>query len=171
LEEIMGKTNDNLKTAFAGESQANRKYLMYAEKAMSDGFPNVAKLFRAAADAETIHANRHWKALGMVRDTVLNVADALAGETYEVMEMYPPFLAVAQAEEEISAQQAFKGALEAEKIHMELYAKALDNVKSGKDIGAFRSYTCTVCGYTHIGGEIDKCPVCRAPWNKFREVA
>ena len=166
----MGKTNDNLKAAFAGESQANRKYLMYAEKAATDGLPNVAKLFRAAADAETVHANRHWKALGMVRDTLRNLEDALAGETHEVRDMYPGFLATAEAEEEISAQHAFKGALEAEKTHMDLYAKALDNVKGGHDIAEFRVYTCTVCGYTHVGGEIDKCPVCNVPWSKFREV-
>jgi len=166
----MSRTTENLKTAFAGESQANRKYLAYAEKAAADGFPNVAKLFRAAADAETIHALRHWRALGMVRDTVRNLEDALGGESYEVDQMYPPMLAQAQADQEISAQHAFKGALEAEKVHVDLYSKALDTVKNGKDIEAFQVWTCVVCGYTHTGGPIDKCPVCGAGWNKFREV-
>lgn len=166
----MSRTTENLKTAFAGESQANRKYLLYAEKAATEGYPNVAKLFRAAADAETIHAFRHWKALGMVRDTMQNLEDALGGETYEVEEMYPPMLAQAQADQEISAQYAFKGAMEAEKIHMDLYSQALASVKNSKDIGDFTAYTCMVCGYTHTGTEIDKCPVCSAPWSKFREV-
>jgi rubrerythrin len=166
----MGRTTNNLKEAFAGESQANRKYLVYAEKAETDGFPNVAKLFRAAADAETVHAHRHWRALGMVRDTQHNVEDALAGETYEVNEMYPAFLTAAQAEQEITAQHAFKGALEAEKVHMVLYAKALEAVKAGKDVPEFKAYTCPICGYTHVGEPIERCPVCSAKWDKFREV-
>jgi len=167
----MSRTTDNLKAAFAGESQANRKYLVYAEKAEADGFPQVAKLFRAAADAETVHATRHWRALGMVRDTAQNLQDALTGETYEVQTMYPPMLEQAIKDQEISAQYAFKGALEAEKVHVDLYTRALDAVKNGKDVAEFKAYTCGVCGYTHVGGEIDKCPVCNAVWAKFREVA
>jgi len=166
----MSRTTDNLKTAFAGESQANRKYLAWAEKAAADGFPNVAKLFRAAADAETIHAMRHWRALGMVLDTRQNLQAALEGETYEVQEMYPPMLEQAIRDQEISAQYAFKGALEAEKVHVSLFQQALDAVQNQKDIGEFRVFTCLVCGYTHTGGEIDKCPVCGAPWSRFREV-
>jgi rubrerythrin len=167
----MSRTTENLKTAFAGESQANRKYTAYAEKAAADGFPNVAKLFRAAADAESIHAGRHWRALGMVRDTANNIEDALAGETYEVQQMYPPMLAQAVTDQEISAQHAFKGALEAEKVHMDLYAKALATVRNGKDLDEFRVYNCGACGYTHVGGPIDKCPVCNAGWSRFHEVA
>lgn len=166
----MSRTANNLKVAFAGESQANRKYLAYAEKAEKEGFPNVAKLFRAAADAETVHAFRHWRALGMVRQTLENLEDALAGETYEVNEMYPKFLAQAQEEEEISAQYAFKGALEAEKVHKELFERAIEAVKAGRDLESFRAYTCSVCGYTHIGDPIDECPVCKAKWSAFREV-
>ncbi|MBM4394809.1 MAG: rubrerythrin family protein [Deltaproteobacteria bacterium] len=166
----MSRTTENLKTAFAGESQANRKYLAYAERAAADGMPNVAKLFRAAADAETVHALRHWRALGMIRDTVQNLEDALAGETYEVDQMYPPMLAQAQADQEISAQHAFRGALEAERVHVALYSKALNSVRSGQDIEEFRAWTCPVCGYTHAGGEIDKCPVCGVAFSKFREV-
>lgn len=166
----MSKTTDNLKTAFAGESQANRKYTLYAEKAVSEGFPNIAKLFRAAADAEAIHAGRHWRALGMLRDTQQNLKDALAGEIYEVEQMYPPMLAQAIEDQEISAQHAFKGALEAEKVHVELYKKALDAIQNGKDLEEFKVYNCVVCGYTHVGGPIDKCPVCGASWNKFREI-
>jgi len=170
LEAVMSKTHDNLKTAFAGESQAFRKYMLYAEKAEAEGLRNIAKLFRAAADAEFVHAGKHWKALGMVRDTLTNLKDALAGETYEVDEMYPSFLAQAQKDEEITAQYAFKGALEAEKVHKELYSKAIENLQQGKDIEPFSVYTCTVCGYTHVGGPIDECPVCKAKWSAFREV-
>ena len=166
----MSRTSENLKTAFAGESQANRKYTSYAEKAAADGLPNVAHLFRAAADAEAIHAARHWRALGLIRDTLQNLEDALAGETYEVNTMYPPMLAQAVADQEISAQYAFMGALAAEKVHVELYTKAVEAVKNGKDLEEFRVYNCGVCGYTHTGGPIDKCPVCSAGWNKFREI-
>ncbi|HNZ03879.1 MAG TPA: rubrerythrin family protein [Myxococcota bacterium] len=167
----MGKTSDNLKEAFSGESQARNKYVAYARKAAIDGLPNVAKLFRAAADAEEVHAQRHWKALGMVRDTLQNLEDGLAGETYEVEQMYPGFLAQAEKEQEISAAHAFKGALEAEKIHMTLYADAIAKVReTGKDIGEFRVYTCEVCGYTHVGDPIDRCPVCGVAWSKFHEV-
>jgi len=166
----MSRTTENLKTAFAGESQANRKYLAYAEKAVADGFPNVAKLFRTAADAETVHAFRHWRALGMIRDTVQNLEDALGGERYEVEQMYPTMLAQAQTDQEISAQHAFKGALEAEKVHVELYSKALEAVRAGRDIPEFRAWTCPVCGYTHVGEPIDKCPICNLPFDKFREV-
>lgn len=167
----MGKTSDNLKEAFAGESQARNKYTAYARKAAQDGYPNVAKLFRAAADAEEVHALRHWKALGMVRDTLQNLEDGLAGETYEVNVMYPEFLAQSEKEQEITATYAFKGALEAEKVHMGLYADAIATVKdTGKDIGEFRVYTCEICGYTHVGDPIDKCPVCNAGWGKFHEV-
>lgn len=166
----MAKTQENLKVAFAGESQAYRKYMIYAEKAEAEGFHNVAKLFRAAADAEAIHAWRHWRALGMIKTTLENLEDALKGENYEVNEMYPGFLAQAEKDEEITAQYAFKGALEAEKVHAKLYEQAIEAVKSGSDIPAFRAYTCTVCGYTHVGDPIDACPVCKAKWNAFREV-
>lgn len=166
----MGRTQENLKQAFAGESQANRKYLLYAEKAEADGFKNVAKLFRAAADAETIHAFRQWRALGMVRDTIQNLEDALSGETYEVEKMYPPMLANAQSEQEISAQYAIKGALESEKVHKVLFEKAIESVKNNKDMEDFRVWTCVVCGYTHVGEPIERCPVCNAQWSSFREV-
>jgi len=167
----MGKTTDNLKAAFAGESQARNKYIAYGRKAELEGMPNVAKLFRAAADAEEVHAIRHWKALGMVRDTLQNLEDGLAGETYEIVDMYPEFLAQAEKEQEITATYAFKGALEAEKIHQKLYAAAIEAVKAGaRDIEAFRVYTCEVCGYTHVGEPIEKCPICSVPWTKFHEV-
>ncbi len=167
----MSRTTDNLKAAFAGESQANRKYLAYADKAEAEGLPNVAKLFRAAADAETVHATRHWRAVGMIRGTLENLRDALQGETYEVNEMYPSFLAQAERDEEITAQYAFKGALEAEKVHMGMFERAIEAVKAGQDVAPFRAYTCTVCGYTHVGEPLDECPVCKAKWKAFREVA
>ena len=166
----MSKTTENLKVAFSGESQASQKYLAYAAKAELDGFPNVAKLFRAAADAERVHALRHWRALGMVRDTNQNLQDALAGETYEVEEMYPQMLAQEEVDQEISAQHAFRGAFEAEKIHIELYTAAIEAVQAGKDIEEAKYHTCLVCGYTHEGDDLERCPVCNAPWSKFQEV-
>lgn len=167
----MGKTTGNLKAAFSGESQARSKYVAYARKAEIEGMPNVAKLFRAAADAEEVHALRHWKVLGMVRDTLQNLDDGLAGETYEIDVMYPDFLTQAEREQEISATHAFKGALEAEKIHQKLYAEAIQAVKAtGNDIESFRVYTCEVCGYTHVGDPIGKCPVCNVGWKKFHEI-
>lgn len=167
----MAKTSENLKAAFSGESQARSKYVAYGRKAELEGMPNVAKLFRAAADAEEVHALRHWKALGMVRDTLLNLEDGLAGETYEIETMYPEFLAQAEKDQEITATHAFKGALEAEKIHQKLYAQAIETVKAtGNDIEPFRVYTCEVCGYTHVGDPIERCPVCNVPWSKFHEV-
>lgn len=167
----MSKTTDNLKAAFAGECQAYRKYLAYADKAEAEGLPNVAKTFRVAADAESVHATRHWRALGMIRGTIENLEDALGGERYEVNEMYPLFLGQAERDEEITAQHAIKGALAAEKVHITLFERAIEAVKNGQDLAPFRAYTCIVCGYTHVGEPVDECPVCKAKWKAFREVA
>ena len=166
----MSRTTETLKAAFAGESQANRKYLVYADKAEKDGYPNVARLFRAAAAAETVHATRHWRALGMARDTLKNLEDALAGETYEVDKMYPAFLKQAQNDEEITAQTAFGSALAAERVHMDLFQRAIESISNGNDINYISINTCTICGYTHEGNPIDECPVCKARWKDFREV-
>ncbi|MBN1422471.1 MAG: rubrerythrin family protein [Planctomycetes bacterium] len=168
----MGDSRENLKAAFAGESQANRKYLAYARKAEEDGFPNVAKLFRAAADAETVHALRHWRTLGMIRSTAENLEDAVAGESHEVEDMYPGFIQQAQQDAANSAEISFSGALAAEKVHRDLYGKALEAVRAGKDIGPATYFTCEVCGYTHTGGEAPgKCPVCGAPASKFHKTS
>ncbi|HAM35058.1 MAG TPA: rubrerythrin [Elusimicrobia bacterium] len=162
-------TTDDLKTAFAGESQANRKYLAFAKKAQADGFPQVAKLFRAAAEAETIHAMGHLTALGAVTSTADNLKAAVAGETYEYKEMYPPMLAEAQKENH-KAKTMFAWALKAEEVHARLYQKALDAVLSGKDLADSEIYLCPVCGHLELGKPNAKCPICNLPPEKYRRM-
>jgi len=163
-------SKENLEAAFAGESQANRKYLAFAKKADTDGYPQVAKLFRAAAEAETIHAHAHFKVLGGVGDTADNLVDAVAGEGYEFREMYPKFLAEAEAEENDAAVRSFRFALAVEEVHHGLYEKALESVKGGSDLPRMPIYVCPVCGNTFEGETPDKCPVCNVPKEKFFEV-
>jgi rubrerythrin len=167
----MSKSIDNLKTAFAGESQANRKYLAFAKKAEEEGFPQIAKLFRAAAAAETVHANNHFKAMDGVKSTAENLEAAIGGENYEVVSMYPPMLAEAETEGEKRAARSFKWALEVEKIHEALYRKAAEFFGKGKDVPATDYYVCPVCGYTHEGSMTEKCPVCSTPAEKFEKIA
>lgn len=163
-------TIDNLKAAFSGESMANRKYVAYAKQAEKDGFPQVAKLFRAIAEAETVHALAEFKAMGGVKTTAENLQDAMNGESYEFNTMYPEFLA--EAEKDGTNRQAitaFRFAAEAEKIHYDLYQQALEAVKAGKDIPETNVYVCTVCGHTTTGDAApDKCPICGAS-QKFYE--
>ncbi|MCW8797139.1 MAG: rubrerythrin family protein, partial [Chlorobium sp.] len=139
---------DNLQDAFAGESQANRKYLAFARKAEEDGLPQVAKLFRAAAEAETIHAHAHLRVMGGIKSTSENLEEAIAGEGFEFNEMYPKYLAEAQQEGNKPAEFSFKNALAVEEIHHGLYSKALDAVKAGSDMPAAKIYVCPVCGNT-----------------------
>jgi rubrerythrin len=162
----MPTTTENLATAFAGESQANRKYLAFAAKADKDGFPTVARLFRAAADAETIHALGHLNNMGGVGSTLENLQAAVAGETYEYKEMYPPMLAQAEKEAH-KARVMFGFALKAEEVHAKLYAAALGAIKEGRDLEGAEIYLCPVCGDIEIGRP-DKCPVCGAPGERFR---
>jgi rubrerythrin len=157
----MPTTNDNLAAAFAGESQANRKYLAFAKRAERDGFPNVARLFRAAAEAETVHAHGHLAALGGIGTTADNLAAAVAGETYEHTEMYPPMLAQAEAEGH-KAKRMFGWALRAEEVHAELYGKALDAVRRGEDLPDGEIYLCPVCGHVVMGRPTGPCPICGA---------
>jgi len=164
-------TNDNLQAAFAGESQANRKYLAFAKKAEEDGFPQVAKLFRAAADAETIHAHAHLRVLGGVKDSVSNLKEAITGEAHEFKSMYPEFLAEAEKEDNKPAVYSFKNALAVEEIHHSLYSDALKAVEGGSDLPAQPIYVCPVCGNTVLGAAPDKCPICNVPGEKFLEVA
>jgi len=166
----MSKTTDNLKAAFAGESQANRKYLAFAKKADEDGFHQIAKLFRAAAHAETVHAHNHLRAFDGVQSTVENLQAAIGGENYEVVSMYPPMLTEAEAEGDKRAARSFKWALEVEKIHETLYRKAAEELGLGKDLPAGDYYVCPICGYTHFGKMTDKCPVCGAPAEKFEKI-
>jgi rubrerythrin len=161
-------TADNLKAAFAGESQANRMYTAFAQKADKEGFPQIAKLFRAAAAAETVHALQHFKVMGGIKGTAANLEAAIAGEGYEFREMYPKFLA--EVGTDASARATFKNALAVEEIHHDLYAKALASLKGGTDLPARDVYVCEVCGNTVYGGAPDTCPICGVPGERFRKV-
>jgi rubrerythrin len=166
----MTTTAENLKTAFAGESQANRKYLAYAMKADKEGYPQIAKLFRAAAEAETIHALGHLQNLGVVGSTLDNLKDAIAGETYEYTEMYPPMAAQAEKEGH-RAKTMFKWANAVEKVHADLYQQALAALQAGRDLSAMEIYLCPVCGHLELGAAPEKCPVCGTPGAKFQKTA
>jgi rubrerythrin len=164
-------TSENLKAAFAGESQANRTYLAFAKKAEADGFNQIARLFRATAEAETVHALAHLRVMGGVKGTAENLQAAIAGEGHEFREMYPAFVAQAQAEGNKAAVHSFKDAMAVEEIHHGLYTKALKVQKVGKDLEPARIWVCPVCGNTVIGEEPpDTCPICSAPKDKFFEV-
>jgi len=163
-------TDKNLKDAFAGESQANRMYLAFAKKAESDGFPQIAKLFRAAAAAETVHAHAHFRVMGGVKSTAENIQAAINGEGYEFREMYPAFLKEAEAENNTAAAISFRNALTVEKIHHDLYSAALASLKSGKDLAGQDIFICDVCGNTVYGQAPEKCPICGAPKTKFTKV-
>ena len=163
-------TQDNLQAAFAGESQANRKYLAFATKADTEGFPQIAKLFRAAAAAETVHALAHLRVLKGVADTKQNLQAAIDGEGYEFKEMYPAFIEIAKKEGNQAAVNSFRDAMTVEKTHHSLYCKALESLNSGKDLASSSIFVCDVCGHTHVGEAPDKCPVCGAPKSKFKEV-
>jgi rubrerythrin len=160
----MSKTTQNLWTAFAGESQANRKYLAFAVQADKEGFHQAAKLFRAAAAAETVHAHAHLRALKAVGSTLENLREAVAGETAEFTSMYPAMISEAEAEGEKAARQSFTFANEVEKVHASLYQKAIDTLDTMTECDY---YICKVCGHTHEGHPPDKCPVCGANANAY----
>ncbi|MCX6134520.1 MAG: rubrerythrin family protein [Ignavibacteriales bacterium] len=162
----MTTTIDNLKEAFAGESQANQKYLSFSKKAEQDGFKNIAKLFRLTAEAEKIHAEGHFKSLDGVGSTAQNLQAAIDGETYEYTKMYPPMLQQAETDGH-KAKRMFAYAVEAEAVHAKLYAMALEAVKQGKDLTNVEFYLCTVCGYIEIGKPANDCPICGAKAEKF----
>ena len=163
------KTEKNLKDAFAGESQAHMKYLIFAEKAEREGKPNVARLFRAISYAELVHAMNHFKVLGLVKGTSENAQAAIDGETYEVENMYPSFLENAQDEDEKAAQNTIIWALEAEKIHSEMYKTAKSAVDNGRDADIGDVYICEVCGHTVEGKAPDVCLVCGVSKDKFKK--
>jgi rubrerythrin len=165
----MSKSIDDLKAAFAGESQANRKYTAFSRKADQEGFTQVAKLFRAAAAAETVHALNHFNALNGVKSTSENLEAAIAGENYEVVTMYPDFLKDAQEENDRPATRSFKWAWEVEKVHEALYREALATL--GKTTEVYDYYICPVCGYTVGKSAPSSCPVCGAPGAKFERVS
>ncbi len=156
-------TKDNLMAAFAGESEANRKYLAYANKAEKDGYLNAAKLFRAAADAETIHAHKHFEVAGMIGSTLDNLADAVKGETHEFQDMYPDFVQVAEQEGNKAAISSFTFAMKAEEVHARLYQEALDKLEEQEEVFY---YLCPVCG--NIEKFVpEKCSICGVPGTKF----
>jgi rubrerythrin len=167
----MNKTDGNLKSAFAGESQANRRYLAFAQKAEEEGFTQAAKLFRAAAEAETVHALNHLKTVGEVKSTLENLNTALGGETFEFTNMYPEYLAVAKEEKNKGATWSFDVANKVEQIHAKLYQKAIDAMKSKKDMPKVDYYVCSVCGNTVEGSAPDVCPICSSPKSKFSKTA
>lgn len=166
----MSSTESNLKEAFAGESQANRKYLAFARKAELQGYANVARLFRTAAEAETIHALGHLNAMDGVGSTEDNLRAAVAGETYEYREMYPPMLQQAVADSH-RAKRMFGFAVEAEAVHARLYQMALEAVSQGKDLAETNFYLCPVCGYIELGQPPAECPICGTKGERFQKVA
>ena len=165
----MPNTTENLKEAFAGESQANQKYRAFAKKADKEGFKNIAKLFRTTAEAERIHAEGHLKALDMIASTAENLQGAINGETYEFTEMYPPMVDLAQSEGH-KAKTMFKFAVDAEEVHAQIYTRALEAVKAGKDLDIGDFYLCPICGYIELGKAPEKCPVCGALGKVFHLV-
>jgi len=166
----MSKSKEMLEDAFAGESQANRRYLAFAEKADDDGFCQIGKMFRAAAKAETVHALNQLKAMGGIKTTEENVLAAIHGESYEFKTMYPDMLEVARKEGDKDAHTSFFYANEAEKVHAALFERALMYVKEGMDAQARDILVCPVCGYTVEGNAPEKCRVCSTPGSKFVEI-
>jgi rubrerythrin len=162
------KTEKNLRDAFAGESQANRKYLAFAKKADAEGYPQVAKLFRAAADAETIHAHNHLRALNGIGTTRENLMEAIAGETHEFKTMYPEMIAAAKEEKEIIALRSFMYANSVEKVHAALYTSALDKLETGLEDVEY--YICPECGHTVAGSPPMTCPFCGVDGSQFYSV-
>ena len=166
----MSKSTENLETAFAGESQANRKYLFFAEQADKEGHRQIARLFRAAAEAETVHARKHLTVLEGIRSTGDNLQAAIGGEHYEFTEMYPEFIRQAEAEGESKARTSFDLANQVEKVHHGLFKAALDMLEKKQALEDKTFYVCQVCGYTVEGEAPDKCPICGAPKVKFKPV-
>jgi rubrerythrin len=161
------KTEKDLLEAFAGESQANRRYLAFAKQADKEGYPQAAKLFRAAAEAETVHAHAHLRTLEGIKSTADNLKEAISGETYEFKSMYPAMIEDARQEGNKTAERSFSFANEVEKVHASLYQKALDNLDSLEEVDY---YVCSVCGYTCEGESPERCPVCGAKSSAFFEV-
>lgn len=165
----MATTNENLKVAFAGESQAFQKYEAFAKAAEKDGFTNIAKLFRTTARAEQIHAEGHLKALDGISSTLENLKVAKGGETYEFEDMYPPMLEQAEKEGH-KAKKMFKYAVEAEKVHAKLYELAIEAVQNGTDLTEVNFYLCPICGHIEMGTPPETCPICGAPASAYIQI-
>ncbi len=164
------KTEGNLKKAFAGESQANRKYIAFADQAEKEGLKEIAKLFRAAADAETVHAIEHLKAMGGIRSTKQNLKEAIEGETHEFQNMYPGMIQDAKDDKHQDAHISFFRANKVEEIHAGLYKKALEALESERDLNQERVFVCQVCGNTVEADAPDTCPICGAKKSQFKEI-
>ena len=165
----MPTTTENLKDAFAGESQANNKYLAFAKKAEKDGFTNIARLFRTTAEAERIHSEGHLKALEGIGSTTENLQTAIDGETYEYTEMYPPMLEQAETENN-KAKRMFKYAVGAEEVHAKLYKLALEAAQRGEDLSETEFYLCPVCGHIEFGSPTENCPICGAKAESYVQI-
>jgi len=166
----MSSTQKNLQEAFAGESQASRRYLFFAEKAESEGHPQIARLFRAAAEAETVHAGNHLRAMGGIGSTGDNLKAAIGGESYEFTKMYPGFIKQAKSENNKKAEITFDYANKVEKIHHSLYQKALEVLGAGQKLKAEPYFVCQGCGNTVAGEAPERCPICGAPRKMFKLV-
>jgi rubrerythrin len=166
----MYKTEANLQTAFAGESQANRRYLFFADRAEKEGYPQVARLFRAAAEAETVHARNHFNAMDGLGATKDNLMAASMGEHYEFTRMYPPFIATAEEEDNQRARTSFEYANEVEQIHHRLFEEVLKAVNGGQTLKNEPYFVCPVCGNTVAGAAPEKCPICGTARDKFKRV-
>lgn len=162
----MTTTMDNLKEAFAGESQANQKYRAFAKKAEQDGYPNLARLFRTTAEAERIHAEGHLKAMDEICSTIENLQSAIQGETFEYTKMYPPMLTQAEADGH-KAKRMFNYAIQIEEVHARLFKMALEAAQQGKDLAETEFYLCPVCGRIEFGKPTEACPTCGTKPDKF----
>ncbi|KUG19101.1 MAG: rubrerythrin family protein [Methanomicrobiaceae archaeon] len=163
-------TKENALEAYAGESQANRKYAVFSEKAAAEGFPAVAKLFKAASEAEAVHAKRILFLLEMVEMTEENLKKSMEGETREFRTMYPAFIEEAKNERKHEAEVIFTHAMKAEEVHANLYLQALESIRAGGDLDADHVYLCPVCGNIEIGDTPERCPICGVPARMFREI-
>jgi len=166
----MSSTQENLQDAFAGESQASRRYLFFADKAEKEGQTQIARLFRAAAEAETVHARNHLEAMDGIGSTKDNLGAAISGESYEFTTMYPGFIEQAESEDNKRARVSFGYANEVEKIHHGLYRKALEALEAGQQLKDEPYFVCPFCGNTVAGEAPERCPVCGAPRSKFKQV-
>ncbi len=162
-------TEKSLREAFAGESQAHMRYLIFAEQAEKEGHKDIARLFRAISFAEKVHATNHFKALADLKTTSENLQTAWNGENYEIEEMYPAFNAIANLQDEKDAIRSIGYALAAERIHRALYGETKEKLDKGEDVKFERIYICSVCGHTVVGEAPEKCPVCGAPKSQFKE--
>ncbi|HEY82092.1 MAG TPA: rubrerythrin family protein [Dehalococcoidia bacterium] len=166
----MSSTQENLKAAFAGESQANRRYLFFAEAADKEGHRQIARLFRAVAEAETVHARNHLSTLGEIKSTKENLGVAIGGEFYEFTKMYPEFIEQAKAEGNKKAEVTFDYANKVEKIHHTIYTETLKALEEGKALKDEPYFVCQGCGYTVAGEAPERCPICQAPRSLFKRI-